>query len=325
MHLHIQSFGAHTSVSNGMFVIRHKKEQERISPRHIDSISFGRGILFSSDVLYLAMHHQIPISFGKRSGYPAGRVWSEKYGGSTEVRRKQSLFFETSKANRWVIDVIVTRLEGQVENLLEIQKLDKSARSTIQRATTTIKTIHTKLRNLKTDSLELESVRGLEGAASKAYFETIGKLLPPDFRFHKRSRQPATDAFNCLLNYSLGILYGHVEMALIRAGLDPYIGLLHGMAHNQLTLVFDTIELYRHWAERASITFAFMQKQVNMSYFDIDKQQGFWLNKEGKAVFIPHFDDFFSQKIRRGLKKRSRYTQIDLEAHDLARFILKAV
>ncbi len=107
MHLHIQSFGTHASVSNGMLVIRQKKDKEVISLRHVKSISFGKGVLFSSDVMYLAMQHQIPITFGKRSGYPAGRIWSEKYGSSTEVRRKQSLFFQAEISKKWIKDVIL--------------------------------------------------------------------------------------------------------------------------------------------------------------------------------------------------------------------------
>ncbi len=216
-------------------------------------------------------------------------------------------------------------MKGQVENLLSLKKQHKKASVAVQKSIDQIKAAHSKLRDISYASVDLEQLRGFEGSASKSYFKVMGNTLPTDFQFMKRSRQPATDAFNCLLNYALGIVYGHVEMALIRAGLDPYIGLLHGSAHNQLSLVFDTIELYRHWAERVVIDFAFGQKSLNTSHFDIDKQKGFWLNKSGKEVFIPFFDNYFSSNISRGLRKRNRYTQIDLEAHDFAKFVLHNV
>jgi len=38
-------------------------------------------------------------------------------------------------------------------------------------------------------------------------FETLGKLIPEKYAFEARSRNPAKDPFNCMLNYSYGILY----------------------------------------------------------------------------------------------------------------------
>jgi len=43
---------------------------------------------------------------------------------------------------------------------------------------------------------------GYEGTAGRVYFETLGKLIPEKYAFEARSRNPAKDPFNCMLNYS---------------------------------------------------------------------------------------------------------------------------
>ena len=64
------------------------------------------------------------------------------------------------------------------------------------------------------------------------------------YAFESRSRNPA-DPFNCMLNYSYGILYSNVEKACIIAGLDPYIGIMHTDNYNKKALVYDIVEMYR--------------------------------------------------------------------------------
>ena len=41
------------------------------------------------------------------------------------------------------------------------------------------------------------------------------------------------------------MLYGEVWRAVIRAGLDPYFGIIHGTERDQGSLIFDMIEEYR--------------------------------------------------------------------------------
>ena len=70
-----------------------------------------------------------------------------------------------------------------------------------------------------------------------------GAILPNNLSsFVTRS---AKDVFNQCLNYVYGILYGEVWRAIVKAGLDPYFGLMHGSQRDQGSLVFDLIEEFR--------------------------------------------------------------------------------
>jgi CRISPR-associated protein Cas1 len=157
---------------------------------------------------------------------------------------------------------------------------------------------------------------GLEGRAGRVYWETVAHLVPSPFQFGGRSRNPAKDEFNCLLNYAYGVLYGLVERACLLAGLDPYVGFVHTDHYAKPSLVFDLIENYRIWADETVIDL-FAGRKVKKSMFD-PLQNGYTLNKEGKAVLIESFTQFLDETIRYRGRNISRRDSVQLDLHRIA-------
>jgi CRISPR-associated protein Cas1 len=71
-------------------------------------------------------------------------------------------------------------------------------------------------------------------------------LIPQELAWPGRETRGARDPFNAALNYGYGILYAHIERALVLAGLDPYGGFLHADRPGKPSLVLDAIEEFRH-------------------------------------------------------------------------------
>ena len=71
------------------------------------------------------------------------------------------------------------------------------------------------------------------------------KLVPPELGFKARNTRGAIDPVNQAINYVYGMLYGEVWRALVKVGLDPYFGFMHGSERDQGSLVFDLIEEFR--------------------------------------------------------------------------------
>jgi CRISPR-associated protein Cas1 len=82
-----------------------------------------------------------------------------------------------------------------------------------------------------------------EGRAASAYWSAIASVLPVPFE--RRVGKGAEDAVNQALNYGYCILYGAVWAAVLRAGLEPGVGLLHASPGDRGSLVFDLIEPFR--------------------------------------------------------------------------------
>ncbi len=160
------------------------------------------------------------------------------------------------------------------------------------------------------------TIMGFEGRAGRTYWEAVNLLLPENFQFEARSRNPAKDEFNCLLNYSYGVLYGTVERACILAGLDPYVGFIHTDHYQKKSLVFDLIECYRVWADE-TVVGLFAARKVKQDMFD-QLQNGLLLNKEGKAVLMGQFGDYLDEGIRYRNRNIKRRDTVQLDCHRMA-------
>ncbi len=136
-----------------------------------------------------------------------------------------------------------------------------------------------------------------------------------------RSRNPAKDEFNALLNYTYGILYARVEKACIIAGIDPYVGIIHTDNYNKKSMVFDLIENYRVWADETVINL-FAGRKVKQEHFD-KLENGYTLNKEGKALLVDAFGTFLNESIRYSNRNIKREDIIQFDCHHIANALIK--
>lgn len=91
----------------------------------------------------------------------------------------------------------------------------------------------------------LDALRGIEGAAARAYFDAIRDLLGPQWGFDSRNRQPPRDPINAMLSYGYTVLFHNVHTLILRRGLDPFVGVLHSLKDGHAALASDLMEPYR--------------------------------------------------------------------------------
>jgi len=82
---------------------------------------------------------------------------------------------------------------------------------------------------------------------------------------------------------------------MIRAGLDPHIGIFHKDQHNRPVLVFDVIELFRHWAEYPVIA-AFQSDILRIEHYNITDNE-VYIESKGKKIIIEIFFSYLNEKI----------------------------
>jgi CRISPR-associated protein Cas1 len=96
----------------------------------------------------------------------------------------------------------------------------------------------------------VESLRGIEGAAARAYFGALGAVVPPAVAFDGRNRRPPLDPVNALLSLTYTLLYGELGTLVRLAGFDPYVGFFHCVAYGFECLAADLQEPRRPEADR---------------------------------------------------------------------------
>lgn len=94
----------------------------------------------------------------------------------------------------------------------------------------------------------IETLLGIEGAAARSYFSVFDAMLRQQgsaFTFAGRNRRPALDPVNATLSFSYGLLVRDATAALVAAGLDPQVGLLHRPQFGRPSLALDLAEEFR--------------------------------------------------------------------------------
>ncbi len=324
MHLVLNSYGATLQKENDLFVISTADGKQSVPPDKVTSISISKAARITSDAVLLAIKHQVDILFVNEQGMPEGRVWSIQYGSISNLRRAQLDFMYSPAVIPWVQQLLMQKINGQAALLLALQPPPQqlAAHNMVRFAVNSIEDYKNKIIGCQGETISdvAPSIRGWEGAASKKYFTTIGKLLPNEYAFETRNRQPATDIFNAMLNYAYGILYGKVEGALIKAGLDPYAGIFHRDEYNRPALVYDVIEQFRVWMDYVVIQLCREKAIPADCFFKDEDTGGIRLEALGKRILIQSVNDYLSEIILMDGKERSRLTHIDLEAQTLGQF-----
>ncbi|GAB4424172.1 MAG: CRISPR-associated endonuclease Cas1 [Bacteroidia bacterium] len=318
MQLVVDRQGSRIRVSDGLFVVRQGEEEQRIPPARLRSIVLQPATALSHEVVRLAVSQEIEILFLDESGFPFARLWSPRFGSISTIRKNQVAFAQGAAGLAWVRKLLVRKLENQTVILSLLRPASPDLLPTVQDAIAQIEGQRERIRQAAfADIAEAApTLRGLEGSSGRVYFQTLSLCLPEPYRFEKRSRQPAMDMFNALLNYAYGMLYGIVEGALIKAGLDPYLGVFHRDDYNRPVLAFDFIEPYRVWAEYVVIRLC-MDRAIFVELFE-QRQGGYWLAREGKRLLIYAMNDYLQEIVELQGQERSRRVHIELEAQALA-------
>ncbi|MDP8204431.1 MAG: CRISPR-associated endonuclease Cas1 [Candidatus Tenebribacter mawsonii] len=319
MELYLNTYGTYLHKKGEMFEVRIEETSKRISPKRISSIVISNAAQITTDAIQMALEYNIDIVFLDKYGTPYGRLWLPKLGSTTYIRRRLLEIYQNDTGLEFVKYWIGRKTDNQLKFLKEILK--KRPHLQMGNKIEEIVRLKEQLVQIK-DVLSKTAYRilGIEGNISRVYFQTLSALLPKKYNFHGRSSRPAKDPFNAFLNYGYGVLYSKIEKALIIAGLDPYIGLLHTDNYNKKSLVFDFIEPYRTLIDEP-VFYLFSRRKIKNSYYD-EIKNGVILNEEGKRFFIIELMESFDKKIRHKNRNMKNINQIKADAHAFANFLI---
>ncbi|MEA3451995.1 MAG: CRISPR-associated endonuclease Cas1 [Bacteroidota bacterium] len=323
MHLVINTYGTFLAKENGLFKVVGKDLQKKLNPTDIKTISISKGALISSDAALLAIENDIDVFFIDGLGRPLGRIWSNKFGSVTTIRRNQIDFTFSAQAVDWIKKVLIEKIDNQAALLLAQQSLDSVTDNKIRGYINKLNDYKTKISSKKGRIISdvAQTLRGWEGAASKNYFSALNLIIPKQYKFLSRSQHPAKDIFNALLNYGYGVLYGKIEAELIRAGIDPYIGIFHREDYNRPVLTFDVIEKYRVWVDYVVLNLV-NYEAIDEDCYSVKEDGSFWLENLGKRILVQSINDYFEEAVKFKKEKHSRTAEIAEYSRKLAKKFL---
>ena len=136
---------------------------------------------------------------------------------------------------------------------------------------------------------DLDSLRGIEGAAATAYFDVLDHMLlsrKEAFFFHGRSRRPPLDRVNAMLSFAYSLLAHDCASALESVGLDSYVGFLHRDRPGRQSLALDLMEELRPcMADRFVLTLV-NNRMLRPEDFQMQDSGAVLLSDDGRRKFL---------------------------------------
>jgi len=248
----------------------------------------GQGVGVTTPALHALLGAGAGVSLVNRSGALLGRL-TPPSGKNLELRRRQyARAADPAFCLAFARQVVVGKLENYRALALRWSRRSASCQLAPQLA---------RLKEALAPAehaTDLATLRGLEGAGSKAYFAVFRACLRPDFTFEKRTRRPPRDPTNALLSLGYTLLGEAIATALEVVGLDPYEGLYHADKYGRPALALDLLEEFRG-PVADSVALTLINKRMltpdDFEEAQVGEQTGVYLKRAGLAVYLREFSE----------------------------------
>lgn len=228
--------------------------------------------------------------------------------GNVLLRKRQ---YESLNDQKFVCELVRSLLMAKLRNcknvLLRSARNDEKCRQDCSDAAQRLSDLAKTLSGTE----DIESLRGIEGAAASIYFACFDSMLGENcqFRFDVRSRRPPQNEVNAVLSFVYTLLSRETQSALETVGLDPAAGYLHSLRPGRPSFALDLMEELRGPLCDRFVLTLFRRKQLSEVHFVKDEEAVF-LNEKGRRVVLSSWQKrkgeeishpFLNEKIQVGM------------------------
>jgi CRISP-associated protein Cas1 len=172
----------------------------------------------------------------------------------------------------------------------------------------------------------VDSLRGVEGSGSAAYFRVFGQLLRGEgFCFQTRNRRPPKDPVNAMLSLGYALLRHDIQSAINIVGFDPYLGYLHVQHYGRPALALDLMEEFRPLVVDAVVLTAINRRMLTVSDFCEEPLSGaVSLNHEARKTFLKLYEQKKQSRFKHPvLQKQCTYQEaFEIQTRLLAKYLM---
>lgn len=286
--IYITEQGSFLSRSGNKLVISKTEQAIKDFPMEkVESIVLIGSASISSPLMVELMQRDITMTWLSNSGKFFGRLEPTR---AVNIER-QVLQFDAANDEEFCLELSKKWIYAKIKN--SVVMLRRWAR---ERQSTDVDDICDRLLQSAEGvkkSPDMEKIRGYEGSASKFYFDGLKKVVPEDFSFTERNRQPPRDRFNSLLSFAYTLTMYEVYTAITLKGLHPYRGFLHKPKRGHPALSSDLMEEWRPILGDSLSVHSVSHKIISKEDFiDPDPEtKGIYLNQEGSKKYIEQFEN----------------------------------
>jgi CRISPR-associated protein Cas1 len=306
----LDSFGSYLGREKGCFVLRDRLGKRRSFPlveNKIAEVQFRSGNFVSTGALTTCAFWKIDCLILTQRGNPVGILKSLSDDSHVRTRVCQYEALNSGKGVKIAKEITLAKIEGQ-NQLLKKYGLKWHDSYRYSQAVKAL------------DERDLKLIRNklmsYEGKYSERYFRQILQLFGESFRPERRRTFKAYDGLNNILNLAYRVLFWKIQIALIKAKLEPYLGFLHGMQKGEPSLVCDFQDCYRYLIDDFVVEYCrnvdskdFVLKEEDCSANRKGKRQ--YLNEEKNRDLLNRLNKYFEKKVAIPRIRRGAHQEIE--------------
>ncbi|SES91149.1 CRISPR-associated endonuclease Cas1 [Oceanicella actignis] len=228
-----------------------------------------------------------------RNGEAGARFHGAAHGDAGIRLAQYRLWHDPVRRHAWARDLVRLRLRMMRRTARRIALHRRAGRRILSPALAAIDRAESSIDQAQ----GIASLRGIEGAAAAAWFSAYAQLFPPSLGFSARRRRPPPDPVNALLSLGYTIAAAEAAGAANRAGLDPAIGLIHGLAHGREALALDIVEPARPLVDDF-VHDLFHSRTIEARHFSREEGRAAVLGKAGRQAFYHAWEERAAPNVR---------------------------
>lgn len=312
--------------------------KERIPLIKIDEVVVLGEVTLTASAVYVLLERDIEITYLGHYGQFKGRL-SPPFSKNAILRMAQyRAHADMSKRCELARRFVIGKLSNQRQRLQRYNRTHRDAEvsQAVEQLTNLLSSLATlpvyqtrEMRPLVTgdhrvEGTALETILGMEGAGSAAYFRCFGKFLSDSrqWSFAARVKRPPTDPVNALLSFGYALLTSKVASAVQLVGFDHFVGYLHSSFYGRPALALDLMEEFRPVIVDSVVLTLLNNRMFSPSDF-VSELGAYRLKDEGRKVFFTKFEERLNEEVNHpifGYKTTYRRC-IELQGRLLAKFV----
>ena len=255
--------GSYLSISGKRLEIKKSGDViKSVTLEKLENLVLVGAVSITSPLMIDLMEREVPVTWISATGKTYGRL-EPTTGINIERQREQ---FRRGDDEKFCLNLAQKFIAAKIRNSRVML-----ARWNRERSIDELSNAIEEMKDCEKIVLEeksISSILGYEGYSSKLYFQALGKIVPPEFEFEKRTRQPLTDPFNSMLSLAYTLLMYECYTALRSKGLHPYMGFLHQIKKGHPALASDIMEEWRAIICDSIVFDLVSHKQVTVGDFE---------------------------------------------------------
>ena len=255
----------------------------------LDGISIFGNVQITTQALHMLLEQGVDVSYFSRGGIYLGHTKAETSGNIFLRLEQYREFSNESRKLEFARTIVANKIENQLSLIKEHRWTADNDTEAIYPWKQDTGAMERLLESMK-DKNSANELRGVEGMASQIYFRSFSHMVKGDMEFHGRNRRPPRDPVNALLSLTYAFLTREICASLEGEGLEPYLGVLHGIRYGRKSLALDLIEEFRQPVADRLVLLLINKRMLTGEDFEESEDCGVTLEKEGFRKFCAQYE-----------------------------------